>query len=125
MSCWLTLSVAARRYPSLWVHVDAAWAGVAYALPEYRETGHLASLNSYVDSFSTNMHKWGLVPFDCAPLWVRNRGAVSGKESSFSVSPPDILVAAEQCSDNHARVPANEAWRRRCVEMVWRDGPEQ
>ncbi|UZJ52299.1 hypothetical protein CBS101457_001619 [Exobasidium rhododendri] len=67
----------AKRYPYLWVHVDAAWAGVAFALPEYRHFGHLDALNAFVDSFSTNMHKWGLVQFDCAPLWVRNRADLS------------------------------------------------
>ena len=41
------------------------WAGVAYALPEQREPLRLAEVNKYADSFCTNMHKWGLVGFDC------------------------------------------------------------
>lgn len=44
---------------------DAQWAGVAYALPHAREQLRLAELNQYADSFCTNMHKWGLVGFDC------------------------------------------------------------
>lgn len=73
-----------KDYPRIWIHVDAAWAGVAYALPEFREVGYLDTLNSVVDSFSTNMHKWGLVPFDCAPLWVRERASLS---NALTVTP--------------------------------------
>ncbi|KAL9933769.1 hypothetical protein V8E36_007427 [Tilletia maclaganii] len=67
----------ARNYPGLWVHVDAAYAGVALALPELRESSHLAAINAHADSFSTNAHKWGLVQFDCSPLHVKDRGALS------------------------------------------------
>ncbi|TDL17217.1 hypothetical protein BD410DRAFT_816531 [Rickenella mellea] len=63
----------AQSYPSLWIHVDAAWAGVTLACPEYREICHLDYINRYVHSFCTNFHKWGLVNFDASLLWVRNR----------------------------------------------------
>ncbi|PVF98969.1 aromatic-L-amino-acid decarboxylase [Serendipita vermifera] len=59
--------------PSIWLHVDAAWAGVAFALPEYRKTGHLDAINSYAHSFCTNFHKWGLTAFDCSTFWVKDR----------------------------------------------------
>ncbi|KAF8839449.1 hypothetical protein BDN67DRAFT_970046 [Paxillus ammoniavirescens] len=59
--------------PSLWLHVDAAWAGVSMACPEYRELCLLDDINKYADSFCTNFHKWGLVNFDCSALWVRER----------------------------------------------------
>lgn len=49
----------------MFLHIDAAWAGVALALPEQRERLRLAEINKYADSFCTNMHKWGLVGFDC------------------------------------------------------------
>lgn len=48
---------AAKHYPSLWLHVDAAWAGVALVCPEYREACQLPSVNTYADSFCTNFHK--------------------------------------------------------------------
>ncbi|KAG2139188.1 pyridoxal phosphate-dependent transferase [Suillus bovinus] len=81
----------AKHYPSLWLHVDAAWAGVAFACPEYREAYQLPAINEYVDSFCTNFHKvclllfrgislelidilqWGLIHFDGSCLWVRHR----------------------------------------------------
>ncbi|KAI0031279.1 pyridoxal phosphate-dependent transferase [Vararia minispora EC-137] len=60
-------------YPDVWMHVDAAWAGVVLACPEYRERAQLAGINAYADSFCTNFHKWGLVNFECSALWVRDR----------------------------------------------------
>ncbi|KAG9311512.1 pyridoxal phosphate-dependent transferase [Chiua virens] len=59
--------------PWLWLHVDAAWAGVAMSCPEYRALCLLDDINKYADSFCTNFHKWGLVNFDCSTLWVRDR----------------------------------------------------
>lgn len=74
----------------MWLHIDAAWAGVALACPEYREPLRLAGINEYADSYCTNFHKvclqilltiaseadddqWGLVNFDSSTLWVRDR----------------------------------------------------
>ncbi|KDN44103.1 PLP-dependent transferase [Tilletiaria anomala UBC 951] len=67
----------ALDYPSLWVHVDAAYAGVALALPHLRERAHLDAINSPCDSFSTNYHKWGLTQFDCSPLLVRDHSELT------------------------------------------------
>ncbi|KAG0693790.1 pyridoxal phosphate-dependent transferase [Suillus ampliporus] len=63
----------AKHYPFLWLHVDAAWAGVALVCPEYREACQLPAVNNYADSFCTNFHKWGLINFDASCLWVRHR----------------------------------------------------
>ncbi|GJE86309.1 aromatic-L-amino-acid decarboxylase [Phanerochaete sordida] len=62
-----------KEHPDVWLHVDAAWAGVTLACPEYRAPAQLASINAHADSFCTNFHKWGLVNFDASTLWVRNR----------------------------------------------------
>lgn len=61
---------AAERFPPLWIHVDAAYAGAALILEEYI---HLTKPLNRVDSFDVNMHKWLLVNFDCSLLFVRNR----------------------------------------------------
>lgn len=68
------LAIIAREYGA-WVHVDAAWAGVAAVCPEWR------SLNDGVelaDSYSTNPHKWLLTNFDCTAFWVTDRSALVG-----------------------------------------------
>jgi len=62
-----------ESYPSIWLHVDAAWAGVTLACPEYRETAQLSGINEYADSLCINFHKWGLTNFDASALWVRDR----------------------------------------------------
>ncbi|KAG9126716.1 hypothetical protein FRC07_002259 [Ceratobasidium sp. 392] len=62
-----------RDHPDVWLHIDAAWAGVALACPEFRESSYLEATNTYAHSFCTNFHKWGLVNFDCSTLWVRER----------------------------------------------------
>lgn len=153
------LIAVAKQYPSLWVHVDAAWAGVYLSLPECRSELFLETLNAvphpasepssptdvvadrpatpsslppssqqtspvpapipagvqvmspkpfhkrtgsgviprrpssifklpppppspeevlrtppgFVHSFNTNLHKAGLVTFDCSTLWVKER----------------------------------------------------
>ncbi|KIJ40178.1 hypothetical protein M422DRAFT_210014 [Sphaerobolus stellatus SS14] len=62
----------ARQY-DLWLHVDAAWAGVVLACPEYRGMCQLEGINTYAHSFCLNFHKWGLVNFDASAMWIRDR----------------------------------------------------
>uniref|UniRef100_A0A2H8TM60 Aromatic-L-amino-acid decarboxylase n=1 Tax=Melanaphis sacchari TaxID=742174 RepID=A0A2H8TM60_9HEMI len=54
---------------NIWLHIDAAYAGAAFILPEYR---YLMAGVQYADSFDVNLHKWLLVNFDCSALWVKN-----------------------------------------------------
>ena len=53
----LSLQVVKESFPSMWLHIDAAWAGVALACPEYRETAQLPGINGYADSLCINFHK--------------------------------------------------------------------
>lgn len=53
----------------VWLHVDAAYAGSACILPEYR---HLMNGVQYVDSFNFNPHKWLMINFDCSCMWVKD-----------------------------------------------------
>ncbi|EON24069.1 aromatic-L-amino-acid decarboxylase [Nocardioides sp. CF8] len=57
-----------------WLHVDAAWAGVAAVCPEHRD--RLLSGVHLADSIVTNPHKWLLTTFDCSVLWVRDRSTL-------------------------------------------------
>ncbi|KPJ01814.1 PREDICTED: tyrosine decarboxylase [Papilio xuthus] len=59
-----------RKFPSVWLHVDAAYAGSAFLCPEHKY--HLAGVE-YADSFNTNPNKLMLTNFDCSLLWVTNR----------------------------------------------------
>jgi aromatic-L-amino-acid/L-tryptophan decarboxylase len=49
-----------------WVHVDAAYAGSSWILPEERWSQDGVEL---ADSLVVNPHKWLLVPVDCSLLW--------------------------------------------------------
>ncbi len=54
-----------------WLHVDAAWAGVAAAAPEFRSM--LNAGLEHADSYATNPHKWLLTNFDCDAFYVADR----------------------------------------------------
>jgi aromatic-L-amino-acid/L-tryptophan decarboxylase len=68
------LAELAHQYGA-WLHVDAAWAGVAAVCDELR------FINAGVeaaDSYCTNPHKWLLTNFDCDAFWVADRAALIG-----------------------------------------------
>ncbi|PWN46129.1 PLP-dependent transferase [Ceraceosorus guamensis] len=79
--------------PPIWLHVDAAYAGPALCLPEIRTKyqKELSALNAKFDSISLNMHKWGLVNFDCSPLWVKDRAQLA---ASLTVTPEYLKTTA-------------------------------
>ncbi|MEN8227760.1 MAG: pyridoxal-dependent decarboxylase [Bacteroidota bacterium] len=57
-----------KRY-KLWFHVDAAYAGTALLLPEYR---WMIEGIEKVDSFVFNPHKWMFTNFDCSVYFVKD-----------------------------------------------------
>ena len=75
-----------------WLHVDAAWAGVAAVCPEFRD--RLLNGVHLADSIVTNPHKWLLTTFDCSVLWVRQRSA---------------LIEALSITPEYLRNPASES----------------
>jgi aromatic-L-amino-acid decarboxylase len=64
-----------------WLHVDAAWSGVAAVCPEFR--GMLQGVER-ADSLCINPHKWLMTNFDCDLFWVRDRKALT---DSMSITP--------------------------------------
>jgi aromatic-L-amino-acid decarboxylase len=54
---------------NVWLHVDAAYAGPAAILPEFR---WLLEGTEGADSIVVNPHKWLFVPVDLSVLYVRN-----------------------------------------------------
>lgn len=65
----------------VWLHVDAAYAGSAFILPEYQH--YLKGIEG-VDSFVFNPHKWLMTHFDCSAYFVRNSEALV---NTFSILP--------------------------------------
>lgn len=54
----------------IWLHVDAAYAGTALLLPEYRWM--IAGIEK-ADSFVFNPHKWMFTNFDCSAYFVKDK----------------------------------------------------
>jgi aromatic-L-amino-acid/L-tryptophan decarboxylase len=79
------------REHGIWLHVDAAYAGVATVCPELRWLNDGLEL---ADSYSTNPHKWLLTNFDC---------------DAFYVADPDALVGALTVLPEFLRNPATES----------------
>jgi aromatic-L-amino-acid decarboxylase len=53
----------------VWLHVDAAYAGVMGIAPEYR---WVLDGVARADSYLTNPHKWLFTTMDCSALWTRH-----------------------------------------------------
>ena len=61
-----------RKY-DIWLHVDAAFAGSALILPEYR---WMIKGIAAVDSFVFNPHKWLFTNFDCSAYFVKDKNVL-------------------------------------------------
>ena len=79
--------ICARR--NVWLHVDAAYAGSAAIVPEFR--GLLAGCERAA-SLVVNPHKWLFVPIDLSVLYVRDLALL---ERTFSLV-ADYLVTPER-----------------------------
>jgi aromatic-L-amino-acid decarboxylase len=82
------LADIAEEY-GVWLHVDAAYAGPAAIVPEFRE---YFSGWERADSIVLNPHKWLFTPIDCSILYCRRPDKL---KSAFSVT-PEYLVTKEQ-----------------------------
>ena len=60
---------AVAKAHGVWLHVDAAYAGPAAILPEFR---YLVAGTERADSLVVNPHKWLFVPLDLSVLYVRD-----------------------------------------------------
>jgi aromatic-L-amino-acid/L-tryptophan decarboxylase len=63
------------REHGVWLHVDAAYAGVSAVVPELRP---LQAGVEWADSYTTDAHKWLLTGFDATLFWVADRAALTG-----------------------------------------------
>ncbi|GAA2164335.1 pyridoxal-dependent decarboxylase [Actinomadura napierensis] len=82
-----------RRH-GVWLHVDAAYAGVAAVCPELR--GINDGVAEHADSYVTNPHKWLLTNFDCTAMWVADREPLVG---ALSILPEYLRNQASASGD--------------------------
>jgi aromatic-L-amino-acid decarboxylase len=69
------------RNERVWLHVDAAYAGVAAMVPGYE---WILAGAEHADSLVVNPHKWLFTPFDLSVLYCRRMDAL---RAAFSVTP--------------------------------------
>src|SRR5678815_2968100 len=74
---------------ALWLHVDAAYAGSAAVVPEFR---HILDGCNRADSLVVNPHKWLFTPFDVSVLYCRHMDLL---RRAFSLV-PEYLRTPEQ-----------------------------
>ena len=74
---------------NVWLHVDAAYAGSAAIIPEFR--GMLDGVE-LADSLVVNPHKWMFVSMDLSVLFVRDESAV---RRAFALIPEYLTVPEE------------------------------
>lgn len=86
--------VAVTKSRNVWLHVDAAYAGVAAIMPEFRWV--LAGAEQ-ADSIVVNPHKWLFVPMDCSALYVRDLELL---RRTFSLV-PEYLRTPEESVRNY------------------------
>ena len=72
----------------VWLHVDAAYAGVAAMVPGYEQ---ILDGAGRADSIVLNPHKWLFTPFDLSVLYTRHMDVV---RAAFSLT-PEYLKTAE------------------------------
>lgn len=98
------------RREGLWVHVDAAQAGVAAGCPEYRH--HFDGWDE-ADSIVVNPHKWMFTPIDCSVLLLRDPDAL---RHAFSLT-PEYLRVPEQGVTNLSELGPQLGRRFRALKL--------
>ncbi|WP_376693529.1 pyridoxal phosphate-dependent decarboxylase family protein [Wenzhouxiangella sp. EGI_FJ10409] len=79
----------------IWLHVDAAYAGTALLLPEFR---WMLGAATNVDSFVVNPHKWMATNFDCTAYYVRD---VEALVRTFEIQPEYLKTRADDQVRNY------------------------
>lgn len=82
------------RASETWLHVDAAYAGVAAVSPDLRWIND--GVADYADSYCTDLHKWLLTNFDATAFWVRDRRHLTG---ALSILPEYLRNQASESGD--------------------------
>jgi aromatic-L-amino-acid decarboxylase len=80
---------------NLWLHADAAYAGSAAILPEWRDM--LAGLE-HSDSYVFNPHKWLFTNFDLSAYYVKEKDTL---QRTFAILPEYLKTDVDQHVNNY------------------------
>ena len=78
----------------LWLHVDAAYAGVAAMLPSH---AHVLQGAARAESLVVNPHKWLFTPFDLSAFYCRRMDVV---RAAFSLTPEYLRTTEAEATRN-------------------------
>jgi aromatic-L-amino-acid/L-tryptophan decarboxylase len=78
----------------LWLHVDAAYAGVATILPSH---AHVLQGAARAESLVVNPHKWLFTPFDLSAFYCRRMDVV---RAAFSLTPEYLRTTEAEATRN-------------------------
>jgi aromatic-L-amino-acid decarboxylase len=101
-----------KKY-DLWLHVDAAYAGTALVLPEFRWM--IEGIDS-VDSFVFNPHKWMFTNFDCSAYFVKDPGALI---RTFEILPEYLKTTERERVNNYRDWGIQLGRRFRALKLWW------
>ncbi len=79
----------------VWLHVDAAYAGSAFVLEEYR---HLLEGVTDADTYVFNPHKWLFTNFDCTAYYVKDKEALI---RTFEIMPEYLKTGSGSAVNNY------------------------
>jgi aromatic-L-amino-acid/L-tryptophan decarboxylase len=103
--------VCARE--GLWLHVDAAYAGVAAMVPGYE---WILEGADRADSLVTNPHKWLFTPFDLSVLYCRRMDVV---RQAFSLTPEYLKTREGDAGVNNLMDTGIQLGRRFRALKLW------
>ncbi|HUK34578.1 MAG TPA: pyridoxal-dependent decarboxylase [Vicinamibacterales bacterium] len=102
----------------LWLHVDAAYGGVAAMLPSH---AHILAGADRADSIVINPHKWLFTPVDLSALYCRRMDAL---RAAFALTPEFILsgdeAAAARRNLMNTGIPLGRRFRSLKLWMILR-----
>lgn len=104
-----------KEVPSIWFHVDGAYAGNSFMLPEMRK---FADGLEYADSFNTNPNKLLLTNFDASAMWVKD---VMSLKTALNVNPLYLQHEHAKAIDyRHYGIPLSRRFRALKLWFVFR-----
>lgn len=104
-----------QKVPSIWFHVDGAYAGNSFILPEMRR---FKEGMEYADSFNTNPNKLLLTNFDASAMWVKDVMALT---TALTVNPLYLQHEHSSAIDyRHYGIPLSRRFRALKLWFVFR-----
>lgn len=111
----LEVGSVCQDFPSIWMHVDGAYAGSSFILTEMRQ---FKEDLEFADSFITNPNKFMLTNFDCSCMWVKD---VNTLKMALTVNP--LYLQQDQNNGinyRHYGIPLSRRFRAFKLWIVFR-----